>query len=49
MIPFNPYLDNITPVCTIPKLNRPWGVAVTDDGHIIVTEFSCTLLCHSTG
>ena len=38
VIPFNPYLDNITPVHTIPKLNRPWGVAVTNDGHIIVSE-----------
>ena len=38
VIPFNPYLDNITPVCTIPKLNIPFGVAVTNDGHIIVSE-----------
>ena len=38
VIPFNPYFDNITPVRTIPELNRPWGVAVTDDGHIIVSE-----------
>ena len=38
VIPFNPYLDNITPVRTIPELNRPWGVAMTDDGHIIVSE-----------
>ena len=38
VIPFNPYLDNITPVCTIPEFNGPWGVAVTDDGHIILSE-----------
>ena len=38
VIPFNPYLDNITPVCTITELNRPFGVAVSDDGHVIVTE-----------
>ena len=37
-IPFNPYLDNITPVGTINGLNDPWGVAVSDDGHVIVTE-----------
>ena len=37
-IPLNPYLDNITPVCTLTELNRPWGVAVSDDGHVIVTE-----------
>ena len=38
MIPFNPYLDNITPVRIMPELNRPWGVDATDDGHIIVSE-----------
>ena len=38
VIPFNPYLDNITPVRTITELNHPWGVAVSDDGHVIVTE-----------
>ena len=40
VIPFNPYLDNITPVRTITELNRPWGVAVTDDNHVIITENS---------
>ena len=40
-IPFSPYLDNITPVRTIRELNHPWGVAISDDGHVIVTE------CHS--
>ena len=30
VIPFNPYLDNITPACTIPELNWPWGVAMTN-------------------
>ena len=38
VIPFNPYLDNITPVRTITELNCPWGVAVSDDGHVIVTD-----------
>ena len=37
--PFNPYLDNITPVRTITELNHPWGVAVSDDGHVIVGEW----------
>ena len=37
-IPFNPYLDNITPICTLNEPNRPCGVAVSDDGHVIVTE-----------
>ena len=38
VIPFNPYLDNITPVRTITELKGPWGVAVTDDNHVIITE-----------
>ena len=38
-IPFNPYLDNITPVRTMTELNHPWGVAVSDDGHVVVTEW----------
>ena len=38
VISFNPYCDNITPVHTIPELNSPWGVAMTNDGHILVSE-----------
>ena len=38
VIPFNPYLDNITPVRIMNGLNHPWGVAVSDEGHVIVTE-----------
>ena len=38
VIPINPYLDNITPVRTITELNHPWGVAVSDDNHVIITE-----------
>ena len=37
-IPFNPYLDNITPVRTVTELKGPFGVAVSNDGHVIVTE-----------
>uniref|UniRef100_A0A1X7UM70 RING-type domain-containing protein n=1 Tax=Amphimedon queenslandica TaxID=400682 RepID=A0A1X7UM70_AMPQE len=37
VIPFNPYLDNVTPVCTITKLNRPYGVAFNDN-HVLITE-----------
>ena len=40
VIPFNPYLDNITPVRTITGLKNPWGVAVSDDNHVIITECS---------
>ena len=35
VIPFNPYLAKH---CTIDGLNTPTGVAVSDDGHVIVTE-----------
>ena len=38
VIPFNPYLDNITPVRTITEFKRPWGVAISDDNHVIITE-----------
>uniref|UniRef100_A0A1X7TGH0 SMP-30/Gluconolactonase/LRE-like region domain-containing protein n=1 Tax=Amphimedon queenslandica TaxID=400682 RepID=A0A1X7TGH0_AMPQE len=37
-IPFNPYLDNITPVRTITELKGPSGVAVSNDNHVIITE-----------
>ncbi|XP_019859339.1 PREDICTED: RING finger protein nhl-1-like [Amphimedon queenslandica] len=40
VIPINPYLDNITPVCALTGLNLPVGVAVADDNHVIITEFS---------
>ena len=40
VIPFNPYLDNITPVYTVTELNVPWGVAVSDDNHGIITQCS---------
>ncbi|XP_019856143.1 PREDICTED: E3 ubiquitin-protein ligase TRIM71-like [Amphimedon queenslandica] len=39
VIPFNPYLDNITPERTITELNGPWTVAVSDDNHVIITEY----------
>uniref|UniRef100_A0A1X7UA12 RING-type domain-containing protein n=1 Tax=Amphimedon queenslandica TaxID=400682 RepID=A0A1X7UA12_AMPQE len=38
VIPINPYLDNITPVRTITELKGPWGVAVSDDNHVIISE-----------
>ncbi|XP_019849913.1 PREDICTED: tripartite motif-containing protein 3-like [Amphimedon queenslandica] len=51
VIPFNPYLDNITPICTITELNRPWGLAVNDDNHVIVTETNgnCVTLLDKKG
>ena len=51
VIPFNPYLDNITPVRTITELNLPWGVAVSDDGHVIVTEYlgQCVTILDNEG
>ena len=38
VIPFNPYVDNITPVCTITDLKVPYAVTVTKNGHVIVSE-----------
>ena len=51
LIPFNPYLDNITPVRTITELKDPCGVAVSDDGHVIVTEPSghCVTILDNEG
>ena len=51
VIPLNPYLDNITPVCTITELNLPCGVAVSDDGHVIVTEYNgnCVTILDNEG
>ena len=52
VIPFNPYLDTITPVRTIGELNGAWGVAVSTDGsHIIVTERmgDCVTILDSEG
>ena len=51
VIPFNPYLDNITPVRTLTELKGPWGVAVSDDGHVIVTESSgqCVTILDNEG
>ena len=50
-IPFNPYLDNITPVRTITELNSPWRVAVSDDGYVIVTEYdgNCVTILDNEG
>ena len=39
VIPFNPYLDNISPDHTITELNGPWTVALSDDNHVIITEY----------
>ena len=50
-IPSNLYLDNITPVRTITELKSPWGVAVSDDGHVIVTEYNgnCVTILDNEG
>ena len=51
VIPFNPYLDNITPVHTITELECPYGVAVIDSNHVIVTEGSgdCVTIVNREG
>ena len=38
-IPINPILRSITPLRTIPNIKSPWGVAVSDDGYIIVDGY----------
>ena len=40
VIPFNPHFDSIAPLRTITGVKNPWGVGVTDDGCIIVSEIS---------
>lgn len=37
-IPFSPFLDSISPVYTISGLSHPWGVSVTSDENIMVTD-----------
>ena len=51
VIPFNPYFDNITPLCTITELYDPQRVAVSDDGHVIVTEYrgNCVTILDKEG
>ncbi|XP_011406324.1 PREDICTED: RING finger protein nhl-1-like [Amphimedon queenslandica] len=46
LIPFNPYsyLFRVTPARTIYDLDRPSGVAVHNDGRIIVSEYSPDLV-----
>ena len=50
-IPFNPYLGNVTPVRTITELSDPWGVAVSDDGHVIVADYDvhCVTILDNEG
>ena len=40
VIPFNPYLAKHTSICAIDGLKRPYGVTVSDDGHVIVAEMN---------
>ena len=45
LISFNPYThQSINPVRTIYDLNTPRGVAVSDDGHIVVSEFGPNII-----
>ena len=44
-IPFNPYSDQaIAPIRTIGDLQRPRGVAVSDDGRVIVSEYNANIV-----
>ena len=45
VIPFNPYTDQvITPIRTIYDLSHPLGVAVHDDGCIVVSEYGSSIV-----
>ena len=48
-IPINPILRSITPVRTIPNIKSPWGVAVSDDGYIIVDGYYNISILDSEG
>ncbi|XP_019853518.1 PREDICTED: E3 ubiquitin-protein ligase TRIM71-like [Amphimedon queenslandica] len=51
VIPFNPYLDKITPLRTLTELKGPYGVAVSNDNNLIITESSgsCVTLLDKEG
>ena len=51
VVPFNPYLAAITPLRIITGLNRPWAVAVSQSGRIVVTEWgaNCVTIFTSKG
>ena len=51
VIPFNPYFDSITPVRTLTELNCPWGVAISDDNHVIVADYinNCVTILDNDG
>ena len=40
VVPFNSYLDTITPIRTIDGFAGPFGVAISNDGHVVVAERS---------
>ena len=37
-IPFNPYLENITFIAEHNQVEGPWGIALSDDLHLVLTE-----------
>ena len=40
IIPFNPYDEHVAPIRVIPGVGNPRGIAVSDDGLIVVSEFT---------
>ena len=38
-IPFNPYIDNITSLAKHKLSKCPWGIALSDDLHLVLTDF----------
>lgn len=50
-IPVNPYLHYISPLRTIGNINKPWGIAISQDGNLIVSEHgsNCISIIDSNG
>ena len=51
VVSFNPFLDDIAPVRTVSEVKGPCDVAISNDGHIVVAEWSgrCVTILDSDG
>ena len=43
-VPFNPFLQVISPLRTINNINKPWGACVNNEGNLVVIEYSNNLV-----
>ena len=44
IVPFNPFLQVISPLRTINNINKPWGACVNNEGNLVVIEYSPDLV-----